>query len=133
MIVQNPKQRQLFGSDEVYVEKFVENPKHIEVQILADKSGNVVHLFERDCSVQRRHQKVVEVAPSVSLSEGLRNEICEAAVKLSANVSYINAGTVEFLVKDDKFLFHRSKSAYSSRAHNYRDDYGSRHCSDANF
>lgn len=94
-----------FGSDEVYVEKFVENPKHIEVQILADKSGNVVHLFERDCSVQRRHQKVVEVAPSVALSEGLRNEICEAAVKLSANVNYINAGTVEFLVKGDKFYF----------------------------
>ena len=58
-----------FGNDEVYVEKFIENPKHIEVQILADKHGNIVHFFERDCSVQRRHQKVVEIAPSVSLSE----------------------------------------------------------------
>ncbi|WP_078409347.1 pyruvate carboxylase [Priestia abyssalis] len=94
-----------FGSDEVYVEKFVENPKHIEVQILGDNEGNIVHLYERDCSVQRRHQKVVEVAPSVSLSESLRQAICEAAVHLMKNVSYINAGTVEFLVADDKFYF----------------------------
>ncbi|WP_028398882.1 pyruvate carboxylase [Ectobacillus panaciterrae] len=94
-----------FGNDEVYVEKFVENPKHIEVQILADHDGNVVHLYERDCSVQRRHQKVVEVAPSVSLPEGLRNRICEAAVHLSKNVNYVNAGTVEFLVKNNEFYF----------------------------
>ncbi|MFX3624326.1 MAG: pyruvate carboxylase [Ectobacillus sp.] len=94
-----------FGSDEVYVEKFVENPKHIEVQILADHEQNVIHLYERDCSVQRRHQKVVEVAPSVSLTEDLRNRICDAAVKLAKNVNYINAGTVEFLVKDDEFYF----------------------------
>ncbi|TYR79911.1 pyruvate carboxylase [Priestia megaterium] len=94
-----------FGSDEVYVEKLVENPKHIEVQILGDEQGNVVHLYERDCSVQRRHQKVVEVAPSVSLSEDLRNRICEAAVQLMENVQYINAGTVEFLVSGDEFYF----------------------------
>lgn len=94
-----------FGSDEVYVEKFVENPKHIEVQILGDHSGNIVHLYERDCSVQRRHQKVVEVAPSLSLSEELRDQICEAAVKLMENVQYINAGTVEFLVANDEFYF----------------------------
>lgn len=94
-----------FGSDEVYVEKLVENPKHIEVQILGDHSGNVVHLYERDCSVQRRHQKVVEVAPSLSLSEDLRNQICDAAVQLMANVSYINAGTVEFLVSGKEFYF----------------------------
>ncbi|MBN8207335.1 pyruvate carboxylase [Bacillus sp. NTK071] len=87
-----------FGRDEIYVEKFVENPKHIEVQILGDKHGNTLHLYERDCSVQRRHQKVVEVAPSVSLSEQARKEICEAAVKLMDNVQYVNAGTVEFLV-----------------------------------
>lgn len=67
-----------FGNDEVYVERFIQNPKHIEVQILADTHGNIVHLYERDCSVQRRHQKVVEVAPSVSLSEDLRERICEA-------------------------------------------------------
>ncbi|MCG7312906.1 pyruvate carboxylase [Priestia flexa] len=94
-----------FGSDEVYVEKLVENPKHIEVQILGDHSGNFVHLYERDCSVQRRHQKVVEVAPSLSLSEELRDQICDAAVQLMDNVNYINAGTVEFLVSGKEFYF----------------------------
>ncbi len=94
-----------FGNDEVYVEKFVENPKHIEVQILGDHEGNIVHLYERDCSIQRRHQKVVEVAPSVSLPENLRQAICEAAVHLMRNISYSNAGTVEFLVADNKFYF----------------------------
>ncbi|MFE7083603.1 pyruvate carboxylase [Priestia megaterium] len=94
-----------FGNDEVYVEKFVENPKHIEVQILGDQYKNIVHLYERDCSIQRRHQKVVEVAPSVSLSEQLRQQICEAAVSLMKNVDYINAGTVEFLVSGNEFYF----------------------------
>ncbi|SDC33849.1 pyruvate carboxylase [Shouchella lonarensis] len=90
-----------FGNDEVYVEKFVSRPKHIEVQIIGDAEGNLVHLYERDCSVQRRHQKVVEIAPSVSLSETVRQDICDAAVKLMKNVDYMNAGTVEFLVTDD--------------------------------
>ncbi|MGM9986647.1 MAG: pyruvate carboxylase [Bacillaceae bacterium] len=94
-----------FGSDEMYVEKFIENPKHIEVQILGDSHGNIVHLFERDCSVQRRHQKVVEVAPSVSIPNELRNRICEAAVTLMKNVDYLNAGTVEFLVSGNDFYF----------------------------
>ncbi|KMY53503.1 pyruvate carboxylase [Bacillus sp. FJAT-27231] len=94
-----------FGNSEVYVEKFVQNPKHIEVQILGDHQGDIVHLYERDCSVQRRHQKVVEVAPCVSLPEDLRNDICEAAVKLMKNVDYLNAGTVEFLVAGDQFYF----------------------------
>ncbi|NSL50564.1 pyruvate carboxylase [Calidifontibacillus erzurumensis] len=94
-----------FGNDEVYVEKFIENPKHIEVQILGDNSGNIVHLYERDCSVQRRHQKVVEVAPSISLPNSLRERICEAAVRLMENVNYINAGTVEFLVTENEFYF----------------------------
>ncbi|OLS37343.1 pyruvate carboxylase [Alkalihalophilus pseudofirmus] len=89
-----------FGNDEVYVEKFIENPKHIEVQILADKHGSTVHLYDRDCSVQRRHQKVVEIAPSVSLDIELRERICAAAVQLMENVNYLNAGTVEFLVTD---------------------------------
>src|SRR5690625_2141992 len=83
-----------FGNDEIYVEKFIENPKHIEVQIIGDTHGNIVHLYERDCSIQRRYQKVVEVAPSNSLSEEMREKVCEAAVKLMANVEYINAGTV---------------------------------------
>ncbi len=94
-----------FGNDEIYVEKFVQNPKHIEVQILGDEEGNIIHLFERDCSIQRRHQKVVEIAPSVSLSDELRADICEAAVRLMDNVKYVNAGTVEFLVADEKFYF----------------------------
>ena len=94
-----------FGSDEVYVEKYIADPKHIEVQILGDVHGNVVHLFERDCSVQRRHQKVVEVAPCVSLSTELREKICGAAVQLMKHVGYVNVGTVEFLVSGDDFYF----------------------------
>lgn len=89
----------------MYVEKLIENPKHIEVQVIGDNEGNVVHLYERDCSVQRRHQKVIEVAPSVSLQPELRDEICQAAVALAKNVGYINAGTVEFLVADGEFYF----------------------------
>src|SRR5699024_589472 len=80
-------------------------PKHIEVQIIGDEHGNIVHLHERDCSVQRRHQKVVEIAPSVSLTEEQRHQISRAAVDLMKNVNYINAGTVEFLVTDDHFYF----------------------------
>ncbi|MER2189887.1 MAG: pyruvate carboxylase [Solibacillus sp.] len=94
-----------FGSDEVYVEKAIIKPKHIEVQILGDVHGNVIHLYERDCSIQRRHQKVVEIAPSNSISNDLRDRICAAAVKLMKKVGYINAGTVEFLVAGDDFYF----------------------------
>ncbi|PLS16548.1 pyruvate carboxylase [Bacillus sp. M6-12] len=94
-----------FGNDEVYVEKLIQKPKHIEVQILGDRHGNIVHLYERDCSVQRRHQKVVEVAPSVSIPNELRGQICDAAVSLMKNVDYVNAGTVEFLVADGEFYF----------------------------
>lgn len=95
-----------FGSDEVYVEKCIINPKHIEVQIVGDKHGNIVHLFERDCSIQRRHQKVVEVAPALSLPLMLRHEICDAAVRLMKNVNYVSAGTVEFLVTPEgEFYF----------------------------
>ncbi|KXH79864.1 pyruvate carboxylase [Sporosarcina sp. HYO08] len=94
-----------FGSDEMYVEKFINKPKHIEVQILGDSFGNVVHLYERDCSIQRRHQKVVEIAPSISLPDGLSEKICNAAVQLMENVKYLNAGTVEFLVAGDEFYF----------------------------
>ncbi|MFB5284723.1 pyruvate carboxylase [Peribacillus sp. Hz7] len=94
-----------FGSDEVYVEKCIIKPKHIEVQIIGDKEGNIVHLYERDCSIQRRHQKVVEIAPSNSISEDLRHRICDAAVRLMKNIEYINAGTVEFLVAGEDFYF----------------------------
>ncbi len=94
-----------FGNENVYIEKFLINPKHIEVQIIGDQYGNVVHLYERDCSIQRRHQKVVEVAPSFDLTTELRDKITGAALKLMKNVGYVNAGTVEFLVADGKFYF----------------------------
>src|SRR5699024_4811260 len=91
------------GNDEIYVEKYTLNPKHIEVQIMSDAEGNVVHLYERECSIQRRHQKVVEVAPSTSISEDLRDKICESAVQLAKNIKYLNAGTVEFLVTGNDY------------------------------
>jgi pyruvate carboxylase len=95
-----------FGNTAVYIEKYLQRPKHIEVQIIADRYGHVVHLYERDCSIQRRHQKVVEVAPSVSLPIELRNEINESALQLMKASLYYNAGTVEFLVTSDhKFYF----------------------------
>lgn len=94
-----------FGSSEVYAEKYIENPKHIEVQIIGDSQGNVMHLWERDCSIQRRHQKVVEMAPSVGLSHDLRVRICEAAKNLMQRIGYENAGTVEFLVSGEDFYF----------------------------
>jgi pyruvate carboxylase len=93
--------RKAFGDDSVFVEKLVVRPKHIEIQILGDEHGNLVHLFERDCSVQRRHQKVVEYAPAWSLPEELRQRIAEDALKVARQVGYTNAGTVEFLVADD--------------------------------
>ena len=94
-----------FGNDEIYVERYIQDPKHIEVQILGDKNGNIVHLYERDCSVQRRHQKVVEIAPCVSISDELRHEMCESAVRLMKHVNYVNAGTVEFLLEGNEFYF----------------------------
>ncbi|MDF1823550.1 MAG: pyruvate carboxylase [Verrucomicrobiales bacterium] len=86
-----------FGNPAVFLERFVGRAKHIEVQILGDTHGNIVHLHERDCSVQRRHQKVIEIAPSVGLDPKIREELCEAAVKVAESVKYNNAGTVEFL------------------------------------
>ncbi len=96
-----------FGDASVFLEKYLPRAKHIEVQILADEHGNLVHLYERDCSVQRRHQKVVEVAPAVNLPEHVRAEICAAAVQLTQAAGYRNAGTVEFLydVDSQKWYF----------------------------
>ena len=87
-----------FGDGTVFIERFLERPRHIEVQILADAVGNTIHLFERDCSVQRRHQKVVEVAPAMHLPEEVRQAILADAIKLARSVGYRNAGTAEFLV-----------------------------------
>ena len=90
-----------FGSTEIFIEKYVENPKHIEIQILADEQGNIVHLFERDCSIQRRHQKIVEIAPALSLTDKQRKAICDDAVKIAKHIKYKNAGTIEFLVDQE--------------------------------
>ncbi len=90
--------KKAFGIDDVFVEKYLEKPKHIEVQILGDKYGNIVHLFERDCSIQRRHQKVVEFTPALCITEEQRQKICEDAVKIAKAVDYRSAGTVEFLL-----------------------------------
>ncbi|XP_029466968.1 pyruvate carboxylase, mitochondrial isoform X2 [Rhinatrema bivittatum] len=95
-----------FGNGALFVEKFIEKPRHIEVQILGDKYGNVVHLYERDCSIQRRHQKVVEIAPAAQLDPQLRDRLTHDSVKLAKQVGYENAGTVEFLVdKHGKHYF----------------------------
>ena len=89
--------RKAFGIDDIFIEKYLEKPKHIEVQVLGDSYGNIVHLFERDCSIQRRHQKVVEFTPALSITDEQRNAICQDALKLARAVNYRNAGTLEFL------------------------------------
>ncbi len=95
-----------FGNAGVYIEKFVERPRHIEVQIVADSHGNVVHLWERDCSTQRRHQKLIEESPAPRLPDKVRKEICESAVRLIKRAEYTNAGTVEFIVdQNNQFYF----------------------------
>ena len=95
-----------FANDAVFLEKYIENPKHVEVQILGDGQGNAIHLFERECSVQRRHQKVIEESPSPSLTPELRKSLCEAAVQTARAVNYRGAGTVEFiLAPDGEFYF----------------------------
>ncbi len=95
-----------FNDGTMYIEKYIENPRHIEFQILADKHGNVIHLGERDCSLQRKHQKMMEESPSVALNDSLRKEMGEAAVNAAKSAGYYNAGTVEFILdKDNNFYF----------------------------
>jgi len=94
-----------FGDESVYLEKYLPAPRHIEFQMLADKEGNVVHLFERECSIQRRHQKIVEEAPSVALDDALRAEMGEAAIAVIKTARYTNAGTVEFLMDDEGHFY----------------------------
>src|SRR3546814_3376810 len=86
-----------FGDDRVLIEKYIERPRHIEVQVFGDAHGNIVHLFERDCSLQRRHQKVIEEAPAPGMDEATRAAVCEAAVKAARAVDYVGAGTIEFI------------------------------------
>jgi acetyl-CoA carboxylase, biotin carboxylase subunit len=94
-----------FGDNSIYLEKLLVGPRHVEVQVMGDQKGNVVHLFERECSMQRRRQKILEEAPSPGISSELREEMTEAAARLAREVEYANAGTVEFLVEDDDFYF----------------------------
>jgi acetyl-CoA carboxylase biotin carboxylase subunit len=97
--------RAAFGNDTVYMEKFLERPRHVEFQIIADSHGNAVHLGERDCSMQRRHQKVIEEAPAPGITEEQRNRIGERCVKACQEIGYRSAGTFEFLYQDDEFYF----------------------------
>ena len=94
-----------FGSGEIFLEKYIERPHHIEFQILADKHGNIIHLGERDCSIQRRHQKIIEIAPSLVLDKALRARMGEAAIAVAKAVSYDNAGTVEFLLDQNRNFY----------------------------
>jgi propionyl-CoA carboxylase alpha chain len=94
-----------FGNGAVFIEKYITEPRHIEIQILADQHGNIIHLFERDCSIQRRHQKVVEEAPSVILSEQMREAMGKAACDVARACDYYGAGTVEFIYENDSFYF----------------------------
>ena len=107
IIVAKSESKKAFGKDEVFIEKFLNDVAHIEVQILGDKFGNIVHLFERDCSLQRRHQKIIERAPAHFLDEDIRSKICKAAINIGKKVNYVGAGTVEFLYnkKTNEFYF----------------------------
>ena len=118
-----------FGSADVFLEKYIERPRHIEVQLLGDQHGNLVHLYERDCSVQRRYQKVVEIAPALNLESALREQICESALQIGRAVQYENAGTVEFLVdcRHEQALLHRGQPTHPGRTHGDRGRHGRRH------
>jgi len=100
-----------FGIPDLYIEKYIENPRHIEFQILADQEGNVVHLGERDCTVQRRHQKLIEESPSISLSSKLRKKMGELAVKGARHIHYVNAGTMEFLLDSNSNFYFMEMNA----------------------
>ena len=94
-----------FGDDRIFIEKFIEQPRHIEIQILADNHGNVIHLGERECSIQRRNQKIIEESPSPFVDNDLRIEMGEQAKKLASSIKYTSAGTVEFIVDQNKNFY----------------------------
>ena len=109
-----------FGNDQVYLEKLIVNPHHVEFQIVADSHGHIVHLGERDCSIQRRNQKVIEECPSPLMTPGLRKKMGHAAIKLAKSVGYENAGTIEFLARSKQtFLFYRDEYSHPGRAYDY--------------
>ena len=105
LIIVKKEAKQAFNNDDIYLEKYIENPRHIEVQILADEFGNVIHLGERDCTIQRKNQKILEESPSIILDDNLREKISKAAIKAVKASNYINAGTVEFLVDKNKNFY----------------------------
>ena len=105
LIIVKKEAKQAFNNDDIYLEKYIENPRHIEVQILADEFGNVLHLGERDCTIQRKNQKILEESPSIILDDNLREKISKAAIKAVKASNYINAGTVEFLVDKNKNFY----------------------------
>ena len=94
-----------FGDGSVYLEKLIVEPRHVEVQVMADGAGNVLHFYERDCSIQRRHQKMIEESPCPVLSEKTRQELCESAIRIIKQANYVNAATVEFLLDKDKHFY----------------------------
>lgn len=105
-----------FGDSRVYLEKFIVEPRHIEVQVMADNSGKALHFYERDCTIQRRHQKMIEESPCPILNEKTRKELCEAAIRIIKKVKYSGAGTVEFLLDKNKKSFTLLKSIPGSRS-----------------
>ena len=112
-----------FGDDRLLIEKYLIDPRHIEMQVFADSHGNVVHLFERDCSIQRRHQKLIEEAPAPGLSDAQRAELQKAAIAAARAVDYRGAGTIEFVAADGDVLLHRDEHAAAGRACRDRDDH----------
>ena len=112
-----------FGDSSIFIEKYLQNPRHIEIQILADQHGNCVHLGERDCSIQRRHQKIWEEAPSPIMTEEMRSTLGGTCVNAMKGMGYRGVGTMEFLYEEGQFLLHRNEYAYSGRASHNRDGY----------
>ena len=121
-----------FGDDALYLERYLMRPRHIEVQVIGDGKGNAVYLGERDCSLQRRHQKIMEETPSPALNEAQRREIGETVAKAMRTLNYRNAGTVEFLLRRWGILLHRNEHEASSRASGHRDGHRDRHRDRAN-
>ena len=105
---------QSFGNDDVYIEKYLANPRHIEVQVIGDGSGNLIHIGERECSIQRRNQKIIEECPSPGISDKERLEICSKTIDSMKKINYFNVGTVEFLYSNGNFFFHGNEYQIAS-------------------